>query len=213
MPQENTHDLSPYWSIRLALGSPIRRFLRKDQEQVKLDMPVLETARLVLRPIVPSDLNDVSAWIPGDPDGAAKAQNLIDFCAAEYCVRGIGPWGMQLRATRKLLGNCGLPHLDVRKRWGEVNYFVAPQARGQGLAPEATIELLRFGFRDLGLTRIQARCDPENWSSERVMQKMGMTFESLVDRRPPVKGASAKQKVYTILRETTNTAPDGSTPT
>lgn len=182
----------------MTLQNRIRRLLRKDRGRDILDMPVLETTRLVLRPILPADFNDIREWLPDARDPDTEAQMLLDYCARQYSERGIGPWGMQLRTTGKLLGNCSFFHLDARNRWGEVNYFVTPQLRGQGLAPEAMIELLRFGFRDLGLERIQARCDPENRSSERVMQKAGMKFEALVNRRPPVKGAPEKQKLYAI---------------
>jgi [ribosomal protein S5]-alanine N-acetyltransferase len=195
VPRNSSDNLSFYWSLRLALGKRLRRLLWKDGHG-KIHMPVLGTIRLVLRPIVADDMNEIRIWFPHDPDGA---QTLIDFCSREYRDRGIGPWGMQLRTTGKLLGHCGLPHINLPKRWGEVNYFVAPEARGQGLACEAATELFRFGFHDLRLARIQARCDPDNSSSERVMQKAKMTFEGLVDRRPPVKGASAKQKLYAIL--------------
>jgi ribosomal-protein-alanine N-acetyltransferase len=80
-----------------------------------------------------------------------------------------------------------------------VNYFVAPQHRGRGFAPEALRALLNFGFTDLGLLRIQARCEPDNLSSERVMQKIGMKLN-----QPPLRTSaneeSRDEKIYAILR-------------
>ena len=79
-----------------------------------------------------------------------------------------------------------------------LNYFVAPRHRGQGLAPEAVKAILKFGFSDIGLTRIQARCAMGNLSSERVLQKVGMTFEGLIEDAPSSKDPSHKQKLYVI---------------
>jgi ribosomal-protein-alanine N-acetyltransferase len=133
---------------------------------------------------------------PSSPDDAAEAQTFLDYCPREYREHGIGPWGMQLKTTGEIVGNCGFSDLD---RLGEVNYYVAPRLRGQGLEPEALIALLRFGFRDLGLARIQARCELDNLSSERVMQKVGMASQGMVDQSQPLEGTAGKQKLYAIL--------------
>jgi ribosomal-protein-alanine N-acetyltransferase len=183
----------------MALKNAILHLFPMIARRRRWQTPVLETARLVLRQINPTDFEDVRAWFPGAPDAAANAQTHLDYFAREYREHVIGPWGMQFKKTGVLVGNCGFPDLSLRKRRGEVNYFVAPQLRGQGLAPEALIELLRFGFWGFGLVRIQARCELNNVSSERVMQKVGMKSEGLVDRSQPLDGAAPKQKLYAML--------------
>ena len=199
MPRKTSHSLSSRRPLVLALKNAIWRFVPMMARRRRWQTPVLETTRLVLRQINPTDFDDVRAWFPGASDAAAKAQTHLDYFAREYREHVIGPWGMQFKKTGVIVGNCGFPDLSLRNRWGEVNYFVAPQLRGQGLAPEALIEILRFGFWGLGLVRIQARCELNNVSSERVMQKVGMKSEGLVDRSQPLEGAVPKQKLYAML--------------
>jgi ribosomal-protein-alanine N-acetyltransferase len=81
-----------------------------------------------------------------------------------------------------------------------VNYYVARRFRGQGLASEAVKALLDFGFRELGLLRIQARCAPNNPASEKVLQKIGMKFAGVLEPEPGT-GTSSGEKLYAVLRQ------------
>jgi [ribosomal protein S5]-alanine N-acetyltransferase len=114
-----------------------------------------------------------------------------------------------LKETKVIVGNCGFPHVIFKSLCGEVNYYVAPGHRGQGLAPEALKALLKLGFRGIGLTRIQARCELGNLSSERVMQKAGMVFEGLIEDAHSSKDPSPKQKLYVIHGKDFNLARSG----
>jgi [ribosomal protein S5]-alanine N-acetyltransferase len=164
-------------------------------------MPVLETERFILRRLDQDDLPDIVAWeeVPAGQSPGVQGQVFLDYCFREYAERGIGPWGIQLKETKAIVGNCGFPHIFFKNRCGEVNYYVAPRFRGQGLAPEALKALLQCGFQDMGLIRIQARCELGNNSSERVMQKAGMRFEGLIEDAVSSKEPSHKQKLYAIL--------------
>jgi ribosomal-protein-alanine N-acetyltransferase len=199
------------WPVVMAFRSCIRRMIRMGLGQRKLDMPVLETERIVLRKLDQDDLKDIAAWedVPIAQSARVQAQEFLDYCFREYRERGIGPWGIQLKETRVIVGNCGLPHVIFKSHCGEVNYYVAPRHRGQGLAPEALKALLKFGFRDIGLARIQARCELGNLSSERVMQKAGMRFEGLIEDAPSLESPIPKQKLYAILAEEFNLSGTG----
>jgi [ribosomal protein S5]-alanine N-acetyltransferase len=199
------------WPVVRALRNRLRRIIPMDSGQRKLKMPALETERLVLRKVDQGDLRDILAWenAPSAQNTEVEAQEFLDYCIREYREWGIGPWGMQLKETGVIVGNCGFPDIIFKNLSGEVNYYVAPRHRGQGLAPEALKALLKFGFHDIGLTRIQARCEPDNLNSERVMQKVGMRFEGLIERAPFSKDPSPKQKLYAILGKDFNLAATG----
>jgi ribosomal-protein-alanine N-acetyltransferase len=166
----------------------------------RVNMLTLETERLLLRGFTQDDLRDVIDWDDGgySHDVEPGAQQFLDFCFRQYEQPGIGPWGMLLKEIGRIVGNCG--YIGLQHFCGEVNYFVAPQYRGQGLAPEALRALLNFGFSDLGLLRIQARCELDNLSSERVMQKIGMKLNQ-VPRGVSANDKCRNEKIYAILRQ------------
>ncbi|WP_368072387.1 GNAT family N-acetyltransferase [Paenibacillus sp. HGF5] len=59
-------------------------------------------------------------------------------------------------------------------------------------------EILDFGFDELGLVRIEARCHLDNIGSARVMEKTGMRFEGVLRRHILAKGAFQDVKLYSI---------------
>lgn len=63
----------------------------------------------------------------------------------------------------------------------EVGYWLAPWARGRGLAVATIALTLRWGFEELGLTRIQGLTAPSNDASQRAMERAGMRREGRVE--------------------------------
>jgi ribosomal-protein-alanine N-acetyltransferase len=167
-----------------------------------LKMSELETDRMRLREFRKNDLSGVSSW-----EGPAHAEKFLDFCFQSYREWGMGPWAMLLKASETIAGNCGFCRISYERDGGtleylgEVNYYVAPPYRGQGLGTEALNAVLKFGFDDIKLTRIQARCAAENVSSERVMVKAGLRFERMI---ADAAADSAQQRLHAISREDFN---------
>lgn len=86
---------------------------------------------------------------------------------------GFGRWGCVLKETRSVIGFCGLkylPDLDLV----DVGYRFLPEYWGRGLATEACVASLEFGFATLRLERIFGLVLPANGASIRVLEKAGM---------------------------------------
>lgn len=209
-PKDPTY-LTSRWPVMKALRNRLRRMIVADSAQLKLKMETLETERLVLRKFAEEDLKDIIAWEDGPSAHSVefRAREFLNYCFREYREWGFGPWAMVLKETGAIVGNCGFPHIVSEKFCGEVNYYIAPCQRGKGLAPESLKALLKFGFANLGLKRIQARCEPDNFSSERVMQKVGMKYEGWIEHAPLSKDPIPRQKLYVILREDFTLADNG----
>ena len=154
--------------------------------------PRLDTPRLVLRPFGPEDGPahtrlygdpEVTRFLPRGPFGPAEAiersRGALDRFMAHWREHGFGVWAVLDRETGAVIGQCGLAHVPDL---GEVEllYALARDRWGQGLAPEAGRAALAHGFRDLQLERIVALTRPENRSSRRVMDKLGLTYERQV---------------------------------
>ncbi len=164
-----------------------------------LQMSDLETDRLLLREFQSSDLAGVASW-----EGLVHAERFLEFCFNSYREWGMGPWAMLLRESGVIVGNCGFcrvrydRNLATLEYCGEVNYYVAPQHRQHGFASEALKAVLNFGFIQIRLTRIQARCAPDNLASERVLQHAGLKFEGMISSAVE---NSPQDKLYAIARE------------
>ena len=86
---------------------------------------------------------------------------------------GFGRWATVYKANNEVIGFAGLKYLP---EFNEVDlgYRFLPEYWGMGLATEASIACLAWGFDTLKLTRIVGYTLPENLASIRVLEKMGM---------------------------------------
>ena len=105
-------------------------------------------------------------------DAARQAiANYQDFDKVGY-----GRWACVLKETQAIIGFCGLKYLaDLDEV--DVGYRFLPQHWGRGLATEACVASLKFGFNKLCLNQIIGLVLPDNAASIRVLEKSGMQSE------------------------------------
>jgi ribosomal-protein-alanine N-acetyltransferase len=150
-----------------------------------MEIPTIETSRLVLRPWAIED--GKALWqILGEegvlryfPDVSApsldRVERFVGRQIQHWQDHGYGWWAVELRAKPGLIGWNGLQYLPETKEI-ELGYLLRSDCWGRGLAAEGGREGLRYGFEILGLERIIAVVHPDNRASQRVTEKLGMTF-------------------------------------
>lgn len=153
--------------------------------------PTLETPRLRLRALTLDDVPRLFAihtdprvlrYLGRDADAGlermhARITEVIAGVADGSSIR----WGLTLRDSDALVGSSGLWHWDKPHRWAELGYELAPEAWGKGLMAEANHAILAFAFSPpMGLHRVEARIDPANTQSRRVLEKLGFVAEGLL---------------------------------
>jgi RimJ/RimL family protein N-acetyltransferase len=76
-----------------------------------------------------------------------------------------------------VLGEVGVRNVDRRRRRAEISWWIAPEARGRGLATAATRLLAEWALSPEGgdLDQVWARIDPDNVASARVAVAAGFT--------------------------------------
>ena len=88
-----------------------------------------------------------------------------------------------------MIGTCGFASLDPRNNGGEIGYVLHRDYRGAGLATEAALAVIRFGFETLDLSRIEGRYLVGNDASLRLMERCHMHPEGVLRQSLRVKGA------------------------
>lgn len=149
---------------------------------------ILETDRLILRHQVLEDLDslwglycnpEITKYIPDAPRSRAQAREEL-----EWHMNGhprfpeLGLWATIHKETGKFIGRCGLlPWTIDNQQEVEVAYTIAQEYWGRGLATEAAQAILHYGFEKLNFSRLISLIDSENIASQKVAEKIGMTFE------------------------------------
>jgi [ribosomal protein S5]-alanine N-acetyltransferase len=172
--------------------------------------PILQTERLLLRDLRPSDAEAVMD-IRGDYEvtkyntGEAyeflwQAQDLIAGIAAEYAQKRELRWGITLKGEGKVIGLCGFNYWSRRDHRASIGYDLARAYWGKGIMPEALGAVLRFGFTEMGLNRIEADTSVYNTNSQSVLAKMGFQPEGRQREQYYEEGAYHDLLLFSLLK-------------
>jgi RimJ/RimL family protein N-acetyltransferase len=171
-----------------------------------MNMPILRTERLLIRPFTLDDLLSYHqiatavGWTDATMTSEANLQARREWL--EWTVRNYGqlarlhqaPFGdraVVLKTGNQLIGGCGLVPLLMpfgrlpifggradNLNSTEIGLFwvIDPTQQGQGFATEAAEALVRYAFDDLRLHRLLATTESTNLASAGVMRRIGMTI-------------------------------------
>lgn len=149
-----------------------------------MDIPTITTERLLLRPFRESDAEPLHRILAGEDilryfpsprsPSLEQVQRFIAGQLKHWEDRGYGWWAVVPQGQDRLIGWCGLQYLPDTDET-EVAFLLDKPYWGQGLATEAGLTSLHFGFEQLGMQNpIVAIVHLENKASQRVIEKLGM---------------------------------------
>jgi len=141
----------------------------------------LEMERLLLRPLNEDDFDAVHSWA-GNPDNTrymAWGPNTEE--QTRECLSSAIPgkdFAVVHKESNKVIGSCGV-YPDPANDTGLLGWILHKDYWKRGYGTEFAGELIRYGFEDLKLRRIQAPCAAVNYGSCRIMERNGMRREAL----------------------------------
>lgn len=166
----------------------------------------------VLRPLVAADAAALYAavirshaalarWFPWCHAGygPADASSRAAQCQAAWAAGTEFPFGLFDAECGELLGCVGLSQINRLHRSANLGYWIGAAHQGQGLAARAAALVATFGFRTLGLVRIEIVVAPENAASLRVAEKLGATREALARNRVVVHDRAIDAWVFSLV--------------
>lgn len=153
-------------------------------------MIVLETNRLILRRLSVEDASFILRLVNepaflqfiGDK-GVRTLDDARDYIlsgpAASYERFGFGLYLAELKDSGTPAGTCGLIKRESLDDV-DVGFAFLPEFWGNGYAVESAAAVVTHGKTDFNLSRIVAITTPDNYSSIRVLEKLGFQFERMV---------------------------------
>ncbi len=173
--------------------------------------PNLETERLLLRRVNENDVNEIFAlrsnpetmkYIPRPLvktiDDALEHIAMIDAKIENN--EGIN-WAITYKDNPKLIGIIGHYRIKPEHFRAEVGYMLLPEYNGKGIISEAVKEVVKYGFNEMKLHSIEAIIDPENFGSEKVLQKYGFVKEAHLKENEFYEGRFLDTVIYSILNK------------
>jgi len=172
-------------------------------------IPTLETERLRLRPFTFDDEAAVFA-LASDPAIArfvrfeahrtrAETRAFLELVFDHYRRGDPFAWAIVLREGGCLIGSCGFVSQAPERKSAEIGYWLGKPYWGKGYAVEAARALVRFGFEQMGLERVEAKCFLENRAGQHVIEKLGMRCEG-TDGNDRIKGEYPELQLFSVAR-------------
>ncbi len=168
---------------------------------------VLETERLVLRRFMEPD---GAAWskVLADPQvmyayehgfSPEEVRQWMDRQQERYEKNGFGLWAVIEKESGELIGDCGITMQDWNGREvPEIGYHLRRDKWGQGFATEGAIACRAYGFRVLGFPEVFSIIRDNNFPSQRVAIRNGMSVRGAFVKH--YRGMDMPHLVFSVRR-------------
>ena len=155
----------------------------------------LETERLILREILPSDVNGlfeldsdpkVHRYLGNKPvTNKEQVIEVVEFIRQQYIDYGIGRWAIVDKKTKEFIGWTGFKFVteltNNHQNYYDLGYRLIRKYWGQGIATETAVASLDYAFNKLNTEKVYAMADVENDRSNRILSKVGLKFIETFD--------------------------------
>ncbi len=148
--------------------------------------PTIITDRLVIRPMVASDVDALKEWMPDKsiykfwgkgPDKTEKNPELL-FEKESKPTKSFH-LGIAEKSNNKIVGDIWI-YLIEQDRMAQVALRLSRAVHGQGYGTESLSAMTRFCFENTELKRLWTEVDVRNTASCRILEKCGYTKEGLI---------------------------------
>jgi [ribosomal protein S5]-alanine N-acetyltransferase len=152
---------------------------------------ILETERLILRPLKLSDAQElfelnknpnVHKYLWQKPEEIIdESIKVIEYVQRQYAENNIGRYATILKETGEFIGWTGLKFVNDHIENGNTNFYdygyrLNEKFWNKGYATEASKAWLDYGFNTMKIDKINAYTHAENGASNHILQKVGMQF-------------------------------------
>ena len=148
--------------------------------------PVIETERLILRPLVMDDAEAIYRGWTSDPEVAkymvwdihsdvSDTEEWLEFEISMDDNPDHYNWGFILKETGELIGSGGIIYLDAYEMHS-IGYNFMQKYWRRGLGREAAERIVKFAVEEVGIEKLFAKHDAENVNSGKILEKLGFKF-------------------------------------
>ncbi|WP_067700651.1 GNAT family N-acetyltransferase [Nocardia jejuensis] len=121
----------------------------------------------------------IRRWHVRSADSVEEVEDWVDAWARSWRGAVDANWAVADSRTGRIAGRVSLREMVLPQGYAEVAYWVAPHARGRGVAPRAVAAMTAWAFEVAGFHRLELRHSVHNAQSCRVAAKSGFALEGV----------------------------------
>lgn len=172
--------------------------------------PPLETKRFILRKGRMDDGQDILRLYSNE--NVVKYLPLPLFASVEDAIDEINwyekifkeqtglRWVIEEIQTNKVIGTCGYLNYEKEHNRIEIGYDLNPDYWGKGVMQEALSAIIHFAFTSMGINKIEAKIEPENTASIKLLEKLNFSQEGLLRQHEFEKGKYVDLAIFSLLK-------------
>jgi RimJ/RimL family protein N-acetyltransferase len=174
---------------------------------------ILEDERVLMRPLLLSDLAYLSVYVRQEPalwkyalTPIITEQEFEQYLATAVETRELKtayPFIVFDKLQNKYVGSTRLYDIQLNYRSTQLGYtWYSESTWGTGLNEHCKLLLLQFAFEIIGFERVEFRADNRNKRSIAAMQKIGCTVEGILRNHLPTSDGTRRDSiVLSMLKE------------
>ncbi|MFD2681762.1 GNAT family N-acetyltransferase [Bacillus seohaeanensis] len=176
--------------------------------------PILRTDRLILRQVTKEDASSLLNYLSNED--VMKHIGLEPFKSIDDALDEISwyqsifekktgiRWGITLKDQGEVIGSCGFLNLVSKHYRSEVGIELSEEHWGKGIASEALEAVIKYGFEQMNLQRIEALIEPPNLPSQKLVERQGFIREGLLRSYEFTVGKFDDLYMYSLLKQDFN---------
>ncbi|MCA0969229.1 GNAT family N-acetyltransferase [Halobacillus litoralis] len=141
----------------------------------------------------------VCTYQPWGPNTIDDSKAFVDQVIKDREIDHRTRFAFAILYKEKVIGTGELNIDDAVNLAGVISYILHPGYWGKGLGTEVANRLLQYGFKEMGLHRICATCDPGNTGSARILTKVGMKKEGRMRENLYMKDGWRDSLLFSVL--------------
>jgi len=110
-------------------------------------------------------------------------------------------FGFAIILDKNIIGRIGMHHINQQNKIGEIGYWLADGQQGKGIVTNCCMAMIKFGFTELQLNRIEIKCGVGNHRSRAIAEKLKFREEGILREAEWLNGKFIDLHLYAMLKE------------
>ncbi|MGN5954041.1 GNAT family N-acetyltransferase [Sphingobacterium lactis] len=143
-------------------------------------------------------LSEFLPWVPGmklDSDFYGYISNAVIKNEEKYEA------SFTILYNEEAVGRIGLHHINWNNKNAAIGYWIDQDKNGKGIVINACKRLIKYGFEELNLNRIEIKAAVNNTKSQAIPQKLNFKEEGILRQAELVNDEYLDIKVFSMLKE------------
>ena len=168
-------------------------------EKLRLELTALIHAEPLYK-AVDSNRKHLSAFLPW----VARMQSVADYTDyilhCEHMQKGNKEVSFAIFYEDNAVGRVGLYNIDHLHKNASIGYWLTEDAQGKGIVTKSCKTIIRYGFEELALNRIEIKATTSNAKSLAIPENLGFVKEGVQREAECINNLFVDLVMYSLLK-------------